>query len=63
VSRIDLTSVWTSPALAQANQDNQAEAAAEEAHALEDIIAARRRWNATRRSRRARLLRLLHLGR
>lgn len=63
MSRVDLTSVWTNPNLAQANQDNQAEAAAEDAHALEDVIAARQRSAATRRSRRARVLRLLHLGR
>jgi hypothetical protein len=63
VNKIGLTSVWAKPDLAKANQDNQAEAAAEDAHALEDVIAARQRLAATRRSRRARVLRLLHLGR
>jgi hypothetical protein len=63
VNKIGLTSVWAKPSLAQANQDNQAEAAAEDAHALEDVIAARQRLAATRRSRRSRVLRFLHLGR
>lgn len=42
-------SIWTKPGLAQIMQANHAAADAQEAHALEDIVAARERARARRR--------------
>ncbi len=41
--------VWTKPQLAKIMQDNHAAADAQEAHALEDILAARQRARARQR--------------
>ena len=46
--KIGLTSVWSS-GLGEVFQENHAAAAAQEAHALEDILAARERARARRR--------------
>ncbi len=56
-------SIWTKPGLARIMQDNHAAADAQDAHALEDIVAARERARARRPSRRRRLRRLFALFR
>ncbi len=51
-------SIWTKPGLAEIMQANHAAADAQDAHALEDMLAARQRAKARRPSRRQRLRRL-----
>jgi len=52
-------SLWTKPQLARIMQDNHEAADAQEAHALEDLVAARERARARNRSRLGRLIRRL----
>ncbi len=49
-------SLWTKPGLALVMQSNHAAADAQEAHALEDILAARQRAKARRGSRLRRVV-------